>query len=253
MKSRDEEREQRHQQEADRHEHRDPLSREPGAHPLGVASGTTGGAIGGAAIGAAVGGPFGAAIGGAVGALAGAYAGKGVAETLDPTEEEEYWRCNFKNRPYYQSGCPYERYSTAYRYGWEAGSSERNRGKSFEEAEPELERNWESYRGSRSMVEWPVAREAARDSYSRVQESRPHGMTFATEPGASATMWNELAESWPEAKRYIRRRWGSLSDEDIERMEPDRNSIVGTIQTRYGRARWTEEDIERELLAAKLR
>lgn len=63
----------------------DPITGEPGAHPVGVAGGSTGGALAGAAIGA-VGGPVGAAVGGAIGAVAGGLAGKGVAESVNPTD-----------------------------------------------------------------------------------------------------------------------------------------------------------------------
>src|SRR4026209_2910603 len=82
---------------------RDPLTGEKGSHPIGVAAGGTGGAVAGAAIGGAVGGPIGAAVGAAVGAVAGGLAGKGLAEVLDPTVEDKYWREEYKNRPYYKS------------------------------------------------------------------------------------------------------------------------------------------------------
>lgn len=64
---------------------RDPLTGEPGAHPVGTAVGATAGAVAaGAAVGS-VAGPVGTAVGAAVGAVAGGLAGKGVAETVDPT------------------------------------------------------------------------------------------------------------------------------------------------------------------------
>ena len=64
---------------------RDPITGEPGAHPVGTGVGA---AAGGVAAGAAVGsvaGPIGTAVGAAVGAVAGGLAGKGVAEKIDPT------------------------------------------------------------------------------------------------------------------------------------------------------------------------
>ncbi|CAN5487748.1 hypothetical protein BH09PSE5_BH09PSE5_37720 [soil metagenome] len=67
-------------------ENRDPISGEPGAHPVGTGLGA---AAGGMAAGAAVGtmaGPVGTAIGAAVGAIVGGLAGKGVAEKVDPTD-----------------------------------------------------------------------------------------------------------------------------------------------------------------------
>ena len=64
---------------------RDPITGEPGAHPVGTGVGA---AAGGIAAGAAVGsvaGPVGTVVGAAVGAVAGGLAGKGVAEKVDPT------------------------------------------------------------------------------------------------------------------------------------------------------------------------
>ena len=73
---------------------RDPITGTPGAHPVGTGVGAAGGAAAGAAIGA-IGGPIGAAVGLVAGAVAGGLAGKGVAETIDPTVEDAYWRKNY--------------------------------------------------------------------------------------------------------------------------------------------------------------
>ena len=56
------------------HLNRDPITGEPGSHPIGTAVGGLGGAAAGAAIGA-IGGPLGMLIGGAIGAIAGGSAG----------------------------------------------------------------------------------------------------------------------------------------------------------------------------------
>ena len=79
---------------------RDPITGAPGSHPVGVG---VGGVAGGAAAGALAGtmfGPIGTLIGAAAGVVVGAAAGKGVAERIDPTGETEYWRDEYKNRPY---------------------------------------------------------------------------------------------------------------------------------------------------------
>ena len=74
--------------------HADPISGAPGAHPVGTGVGAVaGGAAAGAAIGA-IGGPVGALVGVAVGAVVGGLAGKGVAEMIEPTAEQPYWREN---------------------------------------------------------------------------------------------------------------------------------------------------------------
>ncbi len=164
----------------ERDENRDPLTGEPGAHPLGVAGGGTGGALAGAAIGGAVGGPLGAAVGGAIGAVAGGYAGKGAAEVINPTEEAGYWREQYRTRPYYESGREFEYYEPAYRYGWESAARPNYAGRRFEDIEPELGRTWDAYRG-RSRAHWPEIRSATRDAYERVHARTAAGVTRAGE------------------------------------------------------------------------
>ncbi|MEK6259972.1 MAG: hypothetical protein AABP62_15230 [Planctomycetota bacterium] len=150
-------------QRADRNP--DPITDEPGAHPVGVGIGA---AVGGAATGAAagaLGGPIGAAVGAVVGAVAGGYGGKAVAESIDPTAEEAFWRETYPSRPYYDSQTTYDEYAPAYRQGWE--SRERFKGRSFDEIEPELGRTWKNAR-SGSNLTWMQAKHAARDAYDRV-------------------------------------------------------------------------------------
>jgi hypothetical protein len=148
---------------------RDPISGAPGAHPVGVG---VGGILGGAAAGAAAGtvlGPIGTLIGAAVGVVVGSAAGKGVAERIDPTVETEYWRGEYKNRPYVDASKDFDRdYATAYGFGLQAREVEP--GRQWEEREAELEREWPSKRGS-STLEWSQAREAARDSWDRADRT----------------------------------------------------------------------------------
>lgn len=115
---------------------RDPISGAPGAHPVGTGIGA---AAGGIAAGAAVGtvaGPVGTAIGAAVGAIVGGLAGKGVAEGIDPTVEEAYWRRNYSNRPYIPRDASYDDFGPAYAYG--VSSYTGNVGRSFDDIEGDL-------------------------------------------------------------------------------------------------------------------
>lgn len=154
----------------------DPISGEPGAHPVGVGVGAGAGGLGaGAAAGAVVGsvaGPVGTAVGAAIGtaagAIAGGLAGKAVAERLDPTVEDAYWKDEYAKRPYVQQGESYATYQPAYQYGWEA--SDRFRNRSWDQIEPELERDWNRDR-SRPLT-WDRARLASRDAYERIS-NRP--------------------------------------------------------------------------------
>lgn len=147
-------------------ENRDPITGTPGAHPVGVGVGTTGGAAAGAAMGS-LGGPVGTVVGAVVGGVVGGLAGKGVAEAVNPTVEDAYWRNNYSSRPYVQSGSTYDTYKPAYKYGWE--SYGRHKGRTFEQAEPELSRNWDSKTG----LSWDRAREATRDAWHRVEKAMP--------------------------------------------------------------------------------
>jgi hypothetical protein len=151
----------------------DPITKAPGSHPIGTGVGAAaGGAVGiGAAIatGAVVGsvvGPIGTAIGIAVGAVAGGLAGKGVAEEVNPTVEETYWRENYASRPYVTEGASREDFAPAYRYGWE--SHDRYPDKSFDDVEVDLERDWEQGKGE-SRLPWTKAKPASRDAWDRIE------------------------------------------------------------------------------------
>jgi hypothetical protein len=146
----------------------DPITGAPGAHPVGVGVGA---AMAGAAAGAAgglIGGPVGAAVGAVIGGVAGGLGGKGVAESIDPTVEDAYWRDNYAHRPYYDRQLAYEHYRPAYRYGWE--SQRKYAGKSFDEAESELARGWQSNK-DRASLEWEKAKHATRDAWDRVEHA----------------------------------------------------------------------------------
>ncbi len=137
----------------------------PGSHPVGTGLGA---AAGGAAAGAAVGtvaGPVGTIAGAAVGAIVGGLAGKGVAEAVNPTVEDTYWRENHVKQPY-AKGRPYDDYRPAYKAGYE-GYSEYGDNATFEEREAELRKSYES---SGSKLSWDEARPASRAAWQRVGE-----------------------------------------------------------------------------------
>lgn len=117
----------------------DPITGAPGAHPL------------------------------ATGAVVGGLAGKGVAEAIDPTKEDAYWRENFRSRHYVNQGATYDDYGPAYGFGVETAS--RHPGRSFDDAELELSRQWTSRTGT-STLGWNQAKDAARDAWDRLNQ--PH-------------------------------------------------------------------------------
>ena len=147
---------------------RDPITGTPGAHPVGTGVGAAGGAATGAAIGAA-GGPVGAAVGLVAGAVVGGLAGKRVAESMDPTVEEAYWKTNYSKRTYVESNAPYTLYQPAFRTGYEGRGQ--YPGKKFEEVETNLQRDYEKSRGN-STLSWEKARPATRDAWNRGEPAK---------------------------------------------------------------------------------
>lgn len=140
----------------------------PGSHPIGTGVGA---ALGGAAAGAAAGtvvGPVGTVVGAAVGAIVGGLAGKGVAEAIDPSAEDAYWRDNYKNRTYAGPTGRYDDFGPAYGYGVSAFSA--YPGRSFDDVESDLSRDWDSSRGT-SKLDWEQARHATRDAWTRLSDS----------------------------------------------------------------------------------
>lgn len=149
----------------------DPITKAPGAHPVGTgvgaaAGGMAGVAAAGAAAGTVVGGPIGAAAGLVVGAVVGGLAGKAVAEKIDPTVEDAYWRGAHRTEPYYRSENNYEDYAPAYRVGY-LGQS-KHEGKSFDSVEDELRSEYDAQRGN-SRLPWDKARDASRAAWNRVE------------------------------------------------------------------------------------
>lgn len=149
--------------ERERDADRDPVGGRTG-YAVGTGVGAATGAVGGAAIGGAVGGPVGSLVGAAIGGIAGGLVGHGIAEGVNPTEEDAYWRESYLDRPYAQNRS-YEDLRPAYQYGWEARA--RNAGRGWHEVEPELEHRWETFRGN-SKLSWDEAKLATRDAWRRL-------------------------------------------------------------------------------------
>jgi hypothetical protein len=163
--------------DTDRDANRDPITDEPGAHPVGAGLGAAvGGAVAGAAAGMAAG-PVGTVLGAVGGGVAGGLAGKEIAEQIDPTVEEHYWRNAYPSRDYYDPTLGYEEVGPAYQYGWESRAEYGDR--KWDEVEPDLAHEWASRRG-KSSLDWGRARPATRDAWDRVDtnfRNNPQNMT----------------------------------------------------------------------------
>lgn len=144
----------------------DPITGNPGSHPIGTTAVGLGGAAAGAAIGSMAG-PLGTLIGGAVGAIVGGGAGHASAEALNPTHEEEYWRAQYANAEYFKADHDFDRdYHPAYAVGY-ANRHRYPEGARFEDHEADLKHSWEQVKGD-SRLTWADARPAAHDAWQRV-------------------------------------------------------------------------------------
>ena len=163
----------------------DPITGEPGSHPVGTGIGAATGGATGAAIGS-VAGPIGTAVGAVIGAVAGGLAGKGIAEVVDPTAEDSYWREQHRDQSFARADRSFDDYAPAYRTGY-TGYRE---GRSFEETETDLRSEYEKgsmqsdpatetmnqesvdrmqHNMNTPPMGWEDAREAARAAYERVR------------------------------------------------------------------------------------
>ena len=146
--------------EVPEHEKRDPLTGAPHFHPVATGTGAAAGGTLGAVAGS-IGGPLGAAVGAAVGGLIGGLMGKSAAEGYD----EGYWRTVYPTEPYFSPRFTFEDYDPAYRFGSEAWPL--YSGRSFDEIEPSLAKDWEKRRGT-SRLTWEEAKAATKRAYHRV-------------------------------------------------------------------------------------
>ena len=88
--------------------------------------------------------------------------------TLDWTGEDEYWRTNYKNRPYAGTH-DYSHWQPAYRYGYE--SSKRHQNRSWDDVENDLRSGWTNYE-HRGTSTWDQVKNAVRDAWDRVTGKR---------------------------------------------------------------------------------
>ncbi len=146
----------------------DPITGEPGAHPVGAGLGAAAAGAAAGAAGGAMAGPAGAVVGAVIGGIAGGLAGKGIAESIDPTAENAFWRDNYASRPYYDTSTSYDEYAPAYQYGWESCAKYHDR--SWDQVESDLSRDWNSAK-AKSRLTWEKAKLATRDAWDRIGET----------------------------------------------------------------------------------
>ncbi len=149
---------------------RDPITGAPGAHPVGTGVGAAGAGAAGAAIGMALGGPVGSAIGAVAGAISGGLAGKAAAEAIDPTREDAYWRENYGRQTWADRTYTYDDYQPAFKTGYEGYGRYARTGKTYDQAESDLQRDFERAKG-KSRLGWDQAKSATRAAWHRVHDN----------------------------------------------------------------------------------
>jgi uncharacterized protein YjbJ (UPF0337 family) len=56
--------------------------------------------------------------------------------------------------------------------------------------------------------------------------------------------WDRIKGQWKEVRGEAKRQWGKLTDDDLTRIEGDRDKLVGAVQEQYGRSK---DQAEREV------
>ena len=96
-----------------------------------------------------------------------------MAGLFEWTDEDTYWRSNYRSRPYAsKSSWDYDYYQPGYRYGYEAANQYSDR--EWNDVESDLERGWTSYE-HRGSSTWENIKGAVRDAWDRVTGRRHVG------------------------------------------------------------------------------
>jgi uncharacterized protein YjbJ (UPF0337 family) len=53
-----------------------------------------------------------------------------------------------------------------------------------------------------------------------------------------------FAGKWKQMKGQVKQWWGDLTDDDLDRIEGDRDKMIGLLQEKYG---WTKDRAETEV------
>jgi hypothetical protein len=93
-----------------------------------------------------------------------------VPYRVDAASEDNYWRSNFENEPYYNRSYDYGDYAPAYQLGYQG--RERYAGHSYDAAESHLSNDWNQAKGKSRML-WDDAKHAVRAGWHRVERALP--------------------------------------------------------------------------------
>jgi hypothetical protein len=88
-----------------------------------------------------------------------------IGNVRDWSEDENWWRDNYRTRPYVEETRGFEYYRPGYRYGYE--SARRYGAKPWSEVESDLRSGWDRYEG-RGESTWDQIKDSVRDAWERV-------------------------------------------------------------------------------------
>lgn len=226
------------------------------SHPVGTGTGALTGATAAGLAGTAMGGPVGGIIGVVLGAFAGGAAGHEIAEELDPTGEDSFWRENYRTRPYAKNAS-YSVYRPAYAYGWTTRRAYLDR--EFDEMESELKSGWDNFEDNVEL-KWDQARDAVRDGWNRFTQSVENmiddedddlNKKFSSRPYATGANYDTYRPAYRFGARNRISRWGERFDEIENDLERDWDRFEARSKLKWAQARDAVRDgwhnIERRL------
>jgi hypothetical protein len=79
--------------------------------------------------------------------------------------EEEYWREQYRNRPYFEAGRDFDYYRPGYRFAYDA--RDRYQDDEWDNVEANLQRDWDRY-DDRGQTTWQQIKNAVRDGWDRI-------------------------------------------------------------------------------------
>lgn len=56
--------------------------------------------------------------------------------------------------------------------------------------------------------------------------------------------WQQVEGNWKQFKGHAQKKWGKLTDDEVDQIKGDRQILVGKVQERYGKSR---EEAETEV------
>ena len=83
--------------------------------------------------------------------------------------DQQWWRENFRDRPYVSADRRFEDYEPGYRFGYE--SANRYRGKNWDDIEPNLRTDWDRFEG-RGRSTWENVKDSVRDAWDSLTGKR---------------------------------------------------------------------------------